>query len=341
MFKLAVSALTPILLAASIDACAALLTWTGEENSNFHDDRNWLPMAIPGALDDVDFGGPNNVSFSGGASTNSALVKANTNFFLNGNTYDTDLEVEGVNFDITNGMLTGDVHVFGGLSDVDITDVVIESGVDFQVVDRSRTTVDGGSIVAANAIIGIGSPDTAILTLIDTMMTVTGSTGIELGQDSRGVLNVTNNSTLVTNAIVWSTSLSSSARILVANDSVMNLPGALVLGENGSDLLTIEDGSTVSAQSLSIGMNASGDVAVFGEMTTFTVAAGDIEIGVGASGGGGLQLGDGAFFETPGYLIVGVDGGGRLRIDGADLVVNGDLVFGLNPGSYGEWNLDD
>ena len=89
------------------------------------------------------------------------------------------------------------------------------------------------------------------------------------------------------------------------------------MGQNGVDQLAIEDGSTVSAPTLTLGTSGSGEVSLFGELTTFTVAAGDIEMGVNGDGSGGLagQGGDG------GMSGGGGTGGGTGAVGGGTAIL--------------------
>lgn len=338
----------------------------------FHD-PNWVvpssedPLPPPGPGDTALFDtGGTSVIFNFNVTNALARVTSTKRFNLNGNTYDADLEVSGSgDLTINDGVMPGDVLVDADLMVNNSTMSGFEhtyfddaraifrsnsmlSGSMLTVTDHARVQTEASHVDVQDLTVGKDSPGSALFVVIGGSLDVGGTNGLVVGDNGNGIVGLIDVGTLSISKLTLGTTggfcgmgFCSSGSLQLFGTTNFTHSTDLTVGQVGYAEILVDEGATLTAPSLTIGDGAHGIVEISDSDSLIDIGGGDVNLGVGAGGVGGLSVSFGGRLTTPGDLNVGVSGFGFLDTIAGQLTVNGDLVFGRLAGSSGSWNLYD
>ena len=256
----------------------------------------------------------------------------------------------------TGSLSVGDIHP-GSLSITHGT-VAVTGTTDVGNFARGDLAVSGGgSITSASINIGGASTGegTVSITGAGSSLTNTGSdlvvglitTGLVVGNAGIGSLSVTSGGRLTTTGLVVGNETGSTGTVVVdGTSSTFTSTGNITLGNNGSALLSVQNGGSVTIGSGSTILVGSGS----GSTGTLTVASGaavstpamDIGVLTGAQGLATIN-GKGSTLKVAQSLIVGDSGTGSLSVTNGgtvDASTAGSTTVALSPGSKGSISVD-
>lgn len=366
-------ALAGALLGGTSHSVADDFFWEGGAGSAFSNADNWtvsggeVADSPPGPGDIARiFGGNSVLSFGGDAATMNTLVQGDFQFQLNFNEYTTRLTAaSGADLALIDGTVSGDFHAATGDGWITLEngDTLIEALDDFSIEDTARVFVlggtldgqglvavrevgrlfvDGGTLNADTLVIGeIGfSGDDARVILRDATFNV--GTEVIVGDGGRGTLDLEDGTTLglAATQLTLATTTSSVASVNIESGGMLSLSGPVAWGEVGLVRVDVDEGGVLNVDSLILGVHSSASLDVFGETSELNIGSGPLELALNPRSSGDFSVQEGAQVVLPGALVVGVGGNGSLRTDDGALSVAGDLIFGLDPGSDGDWSID-
>ncbi|MER8752502.1 autotransporter outer membrane beta-barrel domain-containing protein [Mesorhizobium sp. M1050] len=307
------------IVATTLPASAADVTWTGAISTDWFDPGNWTPVAVPGATDYANLNTltPNPTVISG-ANANGLVVFVGRNAgdvgslaILNGGTLSDSQGYLG-----TFVGSTGTATVDGAGSSWNSID---DFYVSYQGVG-TLTISNGGSVNNVNGFLGDYYDSLGTATVDGTGSTWTNSGGLTVGDWGHGELTVSNGGA-VSNAVgyfgtgAYLGRREGSIGIATVTDagSTWTSSGDLTVGDNGTGTLAITKGGAVSNDTAYVGKSV-------GSTGTATV--------------------DDATWTNNGALYVGHDGDGSLTIINGGTVSDSQGSVGRFAGSTGTVTVD-
>ncbi|MEM6503848.1 MAG: PEP-CTERM sorting domain-containing protein [Planctomycetota bacterium] len=180
---------------------------------------------------------------------------------------------------------------------------------------------DGGAVSGSVVIIGDESGSISSTTVTGTDSTLTSSFNVAVGNSGTGTLLVENGGTVDSltgiDTIGRFAGSMGEATVAGAGSSWSNLD-SLVVGDEGTGTLRVEDGGTMSNSGGFIGLESgsAGVVTVTGAESTWTNSS---QLTVGGAGDGTLLIEDGGVVSnTSGIIGDGTDSTGSVTVTGAD-----------------------
>ncbi|MER9137988.1 autotransporter outer membrane beta-barrel domain-containing protein [Mesorhizobium sp. M0830] len=321
------------IVATTLPASAADVTWTGAISTDWFDPGNWTPVAVPGATDYANLTTltPNPTVISG-ANANGLVVFVGRNAgdvgslaILNGGTLSDSQGYLG-----TFVGSTGTATVDGAGSSWNSID---DFYVSYQGVG-TLTISNGGSVNNVNGFLGDYYDSLGTATVDGTGSTWTNSGGLTVGDWGHGELTVSNGGAVSnavgyfgTGAYLGRREGSIGVATVTGAGSTWTNSGDLTVGDLGTGALAIVNSGAVSNKAAYLGMNAgsTGAATVDGAGSTWT-NSGDLYVGY--SGTGTLDVTNGgAVTNSDGYLGYISGSTGTATVDGTGSTWHGNHLY--------------
>ncbi len=205
------------------------------------------------------------------------------------------------------------------------------------IADGDTVTVQQGSGPNANGIeLGENDGSTGTITVSDAGSSVTTPL-LVIGDSGVGEFTVQNGATLTATATALGFSTGGFGTLTVDGGGQTGTSASLgnaVVGVDGTGMLNIKDGATVTATVLGVAVgpnatesvDANGSIVLTGNNSKLTVN-GDADVGDGTNNYGIISISSGAFFTANNVSLGQNDGYGRLMLQGggSTATINGDL----------------
>ena len=203
------------------------------------------------------------------------------------------------------------------------------------------TIESGADVTARRVVVGDDafSQGTVTVSGSDSSLTTGGADNeVRVGNEGTGTLEVLDGGYVDTLRVVIGDGVGSQGTVTVSGSGSIleGSDGALVVGNEGSGALTIENGADVGAGRAVIGDHAGsqGTVTVSGSGSILTTDGTDNEVRVGNEGTGTLEVLDGGYFRTLRVVIGdGVGSQGTVTVSGSDSILDGNALVVGNEGS--------
>ena len=224
------------------------------------------------------------------------------------------------------------VTVTGTGSEWNAADIYIEP-------DTSLVISNGGVVDSSSGAVSTSSANAVTVTGAGSRWNIAGD--LSLGDDADGNLTISNGAVVTSADGILGSGLNGTALVTGTNSS-WNLTGDLTVGSYGNGSLNIQNGATVTSATGSIGYftdtSTTGVVTVSGSGSSWTMP-GDLTVGVGADGGGGMLIpasgtlnisSSGAVSAANVYIGAGAVSLGAVTVSGlgSSLTSSGGLTIG-------------